>query len=457
MAGIGFELRKLLERETLLGTVEAYCYAGIISSGPWVLSIVGILAIGLINVGGQAASNIQVAQFQVCVTYIIATSLIMTGLVQLAFTRFVADRIFEQQDDVILPNLMGLLALVSTVAAGLAYATTRHFFAEQSAGFRLLMTAGFVVMCNIWITTIFLSGLRRYKSIVLVFALGYTLTVILTIYLGHRQLTGMMAGFVSGQSLLLLGLIAVIIYHYPSPRLIAFSFLKPRFLYPSLMCVGLFYNLGVWLDKLMFWLNPDTGQDVIGPLRSSPIYDTPVFLAYLSIIPGMAVFLVRLETDFVEYYHRFYDAVRTGGTLQYIEDMHNEMVLSARAGIQQILVVQTITTLAVFVTGSRILQALGISELYLPLLYVNLIAAGLQVVFLSILNIFFYLDKRREVLFLTALFAVSNGLLTTVTLKLGPQFFGYGFASALSLTVIIGIWLLDRRMESLEYETFMHQ
>ena len=38
MAGIGFELRKLLRKDSLLGLVQAYAYAGVIGSGPWVLS-----------------------------------------------------------------------------------------------------------------------------------------------------------------------------------------------------------------------------------------------------------------------------------------------------------------------------------------------------------------------------------------------------------------------------------
>lgn len=49
MAGIGFELRKMLKRDSLLGLLRAYTYAGIISSGPWILSIVGILLIGILT------------------------------------------------------------------------------------------------------------------------------------------------------------------------------------------------------------------------------------------------------------------------------------------------------------------------------------------------------------------------------------------------------------------------
>ena len=49
MAGIGFELRKLLRKDSLLGLVQAYAYAGVIGSGPWVLSIVGMLLIGFLS------------------------------------------------------------------------------------------------------------------------------------------------------------------------------------------------------------------------------------------------------------------------------------------------------------------------------------------------------------------------------------------------------------------------
>ena len=94
MAGIGFELRRILRKNTLIGILEAYAYAGIIGSGPWVLSIVGILLIGLFSVSVVVPSYL-VTQFQTSVTYLVAGSLIFTGLAQLAFTRFISDRLFE--------------------------------------------------------------------------------------------------------------------------------------------------------------------------------------------------------------------------------------------------------------------------------------------------------------------------------------------------------------------------
>ena len=96
MAGIGFELRKILRRDNLLSLLQAYSYAAVISSGPWILSIVGILIIGILSYS-MVVPAILITQFQVSVTYVIAVSLVFTGPFQLAFTRFAADRLFEKK------------------------------------------------------------------------------------------------------------------------------------------------------------------------------------------------------------------------------------------------------------------------------------------------------------------------------------------------------------------------
>ena len=456
MAGIGFELRKLLRKESYSGLLQAYAYAGIISSGPWVLSIVGILVIGLMS-SGAGAQNILVTQFQVSVTYLMFTSLILTGLVQLGFTRFIADRLYEKKDAVVMPSFNGLMLVVMVVSGCLGLACVLTLFPKQSDLYRVLMLSGFVIMCCIWVATIFLSGMKQYKEIVRMFAVGYGITVASALVLRPMGLEGLLLGFVIGHFVLLTGMMTLTLRNYPSDHFVAFGFLKKGAMYPTLIWTGLFYNAGIWADKLLFWFDPVTGQEVIGPLRASIIYDVPVFLAYLAIIPGMAVFLVRIETDFVEYYDKFYTAVREGGSLDHIEQMRDEMVFTIRQGVYEIMKIQTIAVLVAFVAGPSVLRALGISELYLPLLYVDTVAAGLQVVLLGLLNIFFYLDKRISVTFLTALFLILNIGFTAVTLKLGAPFFGYGFAAALLVTVLAALLMLEEKLKLLEYETFMLQ
>jgi uncharacterized membrane protein len=133
------------------------------------------------------------------------------------------------------------------------------------------------------------------------------------------------------------------------------------------------------------------------------------------------------------------------------------MVQIIRQGLGEIVKIQAIAVLVVFVAGPTLLRKLGISELYLPLLQVQVISAGLQVVLLGVFNVFFYLDRRVIVLMLTILFAAANLVFTLVTVKLGAPWYGYGFACAVLLTVLAGTWLLSRKLETLEYETFMLQ
>lgn len=457
MAGIGFELRKLLQKDSYFGLFRAYAYAGIISSGPWVLSIVGILFVGFLSLG-VVFPHMLIVQFQVSVTYLILSSLILTGFIQLGFTRFIADNLFRKLDKQVLPNFNGMLLIVTSVSGIVGLLAIFLFFSGMSVPYRLLMLSGFVILCAIWVATIFLSGMKQYKEIVILFAIGYTVTVLGALMLRTHGMEGLLLGFVIGHFVLLVGMVTLTLRTFPlNDSFISFDFMRPGAMYTSLVWAGFLYNLAVWADKLMFWFYPDTSQSVIGPLRASLIYDFPIFLAYLAIIPGMAVFLVRIETDFVEYYEKFYDAVREGGSLDHIETMRDNMLFTVRQGLFEIVKIQAIAVLLVFVLGEKLLGWLGISSLYLPLLDVDVVAAGLQVVLLGILNIFFYLDKRRIVVFLCVLFLFANIALTALSLYLGASYYGYGFALSLLITVLTGMQLLSRKLDTLEYETFMLQ
>jgi uncharacterized membrane protein len=456
MAGIGFELRKMMRRNSLAGLLQAYAYAGMISAGPWILSIIGILLIGVLSLP-FVVPTLLIAQFQVSVTYMISLSLVLTGPLQLSFTRFTADQIYARHEELVLSNFHGVVLLTNLCAIFLGIVAALWLFPGQSGVYRLLMLSGFVIMCNIWIATIFLSGQKRYIHIVLVFLLGYGITVCASLLLNRHGMEGLLLGFILGQSVLLFGLLVFIYREFPGRHFISFEMFHSGYRYFSLMAIGFLYNLGIWIDKFMFWYAPGTGQRVIGPLHASLIYDLPVFLAYLAIIPGMAVFLMRIETDFVEYYDAFYSAVREGASLAHIENVRNGMVDALRTGLYEIVKVQSITAILLFACGPQILAMLGISVLYLPLLQVDVIAASLQVVFLGVINVFFYLDKRQVVLSVMAGFVLLNVALTAVTLSLNPAWYGYGFAASLLLVVMASLFMLDRKLDRLEYETYMLQ
>lgn len=455
MAGIGFELRRMLQKKSLVGRGQAYAFAAIIGSGPWALSIVAILVIGLVNARHEFPSDI-VGQFQVSITCLMASSLILTSPLQLLFTRFVADRLFEQRSRVILSNLFGAL-VVTLCIAGLAGMVALSLWFNESALYRLCMLTGFVTLCAIWIVVIFASAIKAYQHILLVFLLGYGVTLGAALGLRSFGLEGLMIGFVVGQICLLFALLALVVRQYSGDVLVSFDFMRPGQVYPSLILIGLFYNVGIWADKFIFWAAPLTSVHFIGPLYASPLYDLPIFLSYLSLIPGMAIFLIRVETEFAEKCERFYLTITRGGTLGQVTQAKQELVEAVRSGLLAMLKVQGATTLVLLLLVDELLVWFGISALHRTLLSIDLVAVVFQLLLMAILNVLFYLDQRLAALRLCLLFCVSNTLFSALSVYLGPAFYGYGFAFSVALTVGAGLLVLLQKLDQLEYETFMLQ
>ena len=455
MAGIGFALRAHLEDDSFTGTFKAYGYAGVIGAGPWVLSILGVMLVGALS-AARGLGGVEVERFTTSVTWLMGASLVLTGPLQLAFTRWVADRAFEGREHLVNPNLLGAMTL-TTVLAGALGATLAASLFEESLAYEVLMVANLVALSNVWVVVIFVAGLRRFRLVLGAFALGYGGTVLACWALLPYGLPGLLAGLLAGHAALLFGLLGAVLPAHPVHAAPRADFLGAGAVFGSLVATGLCYNLGVWVDKLLFWLEPATSEAVVGPLRASLIYDLPIFLAYLAIIPGMAVFLLRIETDFAEAHARFFDAVRGHATLAEIESHGDAMIAAVRDGLFQICRVQGATVLAMVLLGPRVVAWLGLSGAHVHLYYVDLVGVAAQVLLLAILNVLFYLDRRGDALALSALMLVSNATLTWATLRLGPEWYGYGFGLAMALTALAGLVTLSARLDALEFATFMRE
>ena len=139
----------------------------------------------------------------------------------------------------------------------------------------------------------------------------------------------------------------------PGPQLVSFAFLgRKSFL--SLALTGFFYNLGVWVDKFVFWANPLVSDPVIGPLRASIIYDIPIFLAYLSIVPGHGG-VSRAGRDRLR--RELRRLLRRGPQRRFAGEHPapegRRCPAAARQGMGDIFKVQGVTLLVLFLIGDR--------------------------------------------------------------------------------------------------------
>jgi len=466
MAGIGFELKQIIKEKSLTSVMKTFGYSAVLSSGPWVISMIIILGIGLSSVYLSRSSVSNQLMLQASVSYVsaLAISSIYTGFFQLPFTRFIADRIYEKKSYLILPNFIGTLIVTIVFGFLISLPLSIFLFDTQTNLFLLLYISLFVVLSCVWIANILAASLKLYKLVILFYLLGYVAIYISSIFLREYEIIGLLLSFLIGNSLLFFMLFLGIIYHYPSynnknKKFIRFDMFQSTFgkFYWKLGWSGMLYNIAIWIDKAIFWFTPIVGYVVIDKLHASMVYDFPIFLAYLSIIPGMAIFFYRLEVDFAMAYDKFYRAINRHGTQKQIKQHKQEMINAVKISLQEILFVQGMFNILLFLGAERLFELLLLPKLYLPLFYVDVIGVQLQLGFMSILAYLYYLDRQKEALYYTLFFVLLNAFLTWISIQLGPFFYGYGYSITLLILFVASIHTLNNLLQELDYRTFMLQ
>jgi len=453
VAGIGFRLQKLLDNNTYKSTVQAYVYSAVISSGPWLLAIITLMLISLL---ARLLMDIeQVSLFQCVIAYTFVGSLVLTGTIQMATTRYIADRLFVEDPKALLPCYQSLS--VMTVLIGGTIATLFYTFAGLDTSSTVAAVLLFQSVCLTWNGMSFLSAAKDYTSIVRAFALGYGLSLAAALAGAHFfNLRGMLWGFSLGQILLAVLLSIRIRVEFKSDRALDWKVLQHWRKMPALILVGFFYNIGIWIDKIIFWVS-DRGITLEGWFRFDPYYDTSIYFAYITIVPAMTMFLVQIETAFYKHYAAYYEAVTQRGSLDVILSHRQSMMAVLRVSAIKLLKVQGSVTAILFIIAPVMLAALGLPPLILPVFRLCLLAAFVQVLVLLLMIILLYFDWQREVAALCILFFLLNGGLTLLSLSWPTKIQGIGYLAATVITLIAGLIILDRRIDDLERDTFTRE
>ena len=455
MAGIGFRLRKMLDQESYLATIQAYLYAALISSGPWLITI---LVLGILGILQSRASYPfdQIILFRLTIIYVYAFSLIVVGIVQMPLTRYLADLLFAKDIQMYLPTYIAALIAVGVVQTLIGVPAV-FLFTDWSLAFALHALILYLAVSFTWIAMIFVSTVKDFFSISLAFVAGGVVSIAGGYYLSEtRGAEGYMVGYTAGQVLIFLVLTLRLAVEFRSRLSISFDFLRYLKLYPTLTLIGFLYNLAIWIDKFVFWFSP-VGEHVDAFLYSCNLYDVPMYLAYLTIVPAMSLFLIRIETSFYKFYKNFYGSIVGKKSLHVIRQQKDAMVDSIRLSIVRLLKIQGTISLFAILAVPYLIEAMRLSWLHLNILRVGILGAFLHALFLLLSICLLYFEFRLETMLLTLLFFVLNAAATVATVYLGLEFYGYGYMAASFLTLLAGVLVLDYKLKNLEYITFVTQ
>lgn len=453
MAGIGFELRRMLDqRSGFLAKVRAYAAAGLISSGPWLMTILTLTLLHLATPYMGAKGGI--AMFRSLVTYSFAFSLVIQGVGQMAVTRWVADVLYAKQYKRVLPAFAAVLAAAGIVHGliGIAFCVFGGF--PVILGTLAIML--FMIVGMTWIALTWLSIAREYDEVLRAYIYGAVLALGGMVFLSIRADTvGVMGAYTVGQAYTLVRLIRVIVRGMEAGgkrELRVFTSLKT---FPRLVALGVVYNAAIWIDKMIFWF-----RDGMGPhpfVRYHPLYDTCSFLAYLTVVPALAVNLVRLETSFYEFYRSYYGAILNGFPLQVIEDRRVRMFENLQEGAIRLLRVQGFITVAAIIFAPFIIDVLKLPPTGVRIFRLTCLGAMFHVFLLLTMLMQLYFDLRTQALATSIVFLVLNAGLAWWSVDRGVSSYGIGYAIAAFLSLLLGFTLLHRSLEHLDHLTFTSQ
>jgi len=455
MAGIGFRLRKMLDQESYLATIQAYLYSALISSGPWLITILVIGLLGFLQTRA-AYPFTQIVIFRLTIIYVYAFSLIIVGIIQMPLTRYLADLLFARDLQMYLPTYIAALIAVGVVQ-GLIGGTAIFFFSDWSFTYASHAFILYLAVSFTWVAMIFITTVKDFFSISLSFLLGGIISVGLGYYLGKSRGTeGYLIGYTAGQVFLFLFLTLRIAVEFRSRLSLSFDFLRYLKLYPTLVLVGFLYNLAIWIDKFVFWFGP-VGKNVDAFLHSCDVYDVPMFLAYLTIVPAMSLFLIRIETSFYQRYKSFYGAIVSKKSLSTIRSQKEAMVQSIKLSLVRLLKIQGTISLLAVLAVPYLIDLLPLNWLHLNTLRIGILGAFLHVLFLILSICLLYFEFRLETMWLTLAFFALNTAGAYLTVHRGISFYGYGYFAACFLCLLAGILVLDYKIRNLEYITFVMQ
>jgi uncharacterized membrane protein len=456
MAGIGFALRTLSRQETLSGVARASGHAAVIAAGPWLFTVFSLAAITALT--ERIAGHDILASFRAVVIYAFATSLVFAAPITIVATRLVADRLWLKK----VGQVRGLLIAgyaYAAAAAGVGVILLALYF-RVPAPLAISLYACSSLVAMIWVVLAFCGAVRDYGGITVSFVAGLVVAVAgatAAAFLGLKA-EGMVWGFASGLALTFASLTRRALETFPGRLDRPFDSMKEiarsLSIYGDLALGATLGTAGVWVDKWVFWFSRE-GQSVDGGLIHAPLYDSAMFIASLVIIPALAQFVVKLETDFFERYQHYYGTIQSHGTIAQIEEARVRLAGFSLENLALITISQLALAAVLVLAAPAIVEVLNLQFRQISILRYGALGSVFLFVFIAATSMIVFFDRRRIYALLQGTFFLLNLTLSIVSVRLGEDYYGVGYFAATVIASALALVIADQTFTRLNYLTFI--
>lgn len=174
-----------------------------------------------------------------------------------------------------------------------------------------------------------------------------------------------------------------------------------------------------------------------------------MFIAYIVAIPATAIFLFHIEANFALVYPQYMKTIFQRKPLSEIDAVRNELIQAGRNSVFSLFKAQSAMLIIAFLSMSYIFQQLEILPIYLNLLFILLVAVGLNIILFGLLNILYYMTQYLHALIVSLVFAVCNGAFTLISLYAGPNYYGYGLGFSSLIAISCALLFLNHNFKIL--------
>lgn len=428
----------------------------IVAIGPWLFTIAALILITQFGIGytGRAV----MADFRAMLIYAFSISLVAAAPIVIVVSRLLSDIVFAPDEALTRISLVPAAAIAFAASAAMAYAA--GYFAGLPSLPRIALTYATGLVGAIWIGVAATGVLKDFRAITFIFLAGlaFSVAAALTVAAYGADAASMTLAFSIGTGIIAVSLMFRAMFYVRDPT---FDFarslhrLGESIVRYRLVCVGAFAGvLALWIDKWIIWLGP-AGERVSSGLVHSPAYDGASFVASLTMIPALALFIKALDQDYISVYRSYYVAIGDHASLDEVTARQKQLQKATLDLIESIFVRQAaIATIVVF-TAPLIVSLARLPFSSVGVLRLCAIAVLFQLVFLAATSLLLFFARYRAYFALQVLLLALTALGTTINLHFDPSIYGFGLLVAAVFSGGAAYIVLCQAVGDLDYLTFV--
>lgn len=429
MAGIGVKLDKIYEKNTLITTLSGMSYSTIVTIAPMIIVMVAIFIMMQV-LGFGKLEYAERELFSATVLYIFIFALIATSILNAVISRYIADMIFEEQYGAVMPCFYFclFLTLIFALIPAIPFFIHEYVVGQVDPVFILLSFVGYVSLVFVFYTMLYLNICKEYERTTGFYFIGMAVGVLsawlMDLFLSWSKTYSMLAGLDVALTLLAILEFAQMRKFFPGNDHHYTRVCGHFKTYWSLIVSNTLYIVGLYVHNFVYWTT-DLKVVVRNSFVCAQPYDMATFLALLTNLSASVIFITAVERRFSGRYRQYVEKL-IGGRLDDIEAAKNRMFRQISVELLELVRVQFIISVVLFLMFVVILPQMGISGLVMQIY--PCLAAGYFVMFLmygGIVFLYYYNDLIGAIL-ASGVFLVVDFLVSLIATHWHVIWYGMG-------------------------------